>query len=54
MTREQTTRFLEQTEELGVRLDPEREDLRSADLFRHLHVPREKHPSEPLTEGEWR
>lgn len=41
-------------EELDVRLDAEAEDAESADIFRRLHVPREKHPTEPLTKGEWR
>jgi hypothetical protein len=41
-------------EELDVRLDAEAEDAESAEIFRRLHVPREKHPTEPLTKGEWR
>ncbi|MEV1082885.1 hypothetical protein AB0I98_32475 [Streptomyces sp. NPDC050211] len=41
-------------EELDVRLDAEAEDVESAEIFRRLHVPREKHPTEPLTKGEWR
>jgi hypothetical protein len=41
-------------EELGIRFDVEREDAESADIFERLRMPRETHPSEPLTEGEWR
>ncbi|MGC9541303.1 hypothetical protein [Streptomyces sp. UG1] len=41
-------------EELGIRLDTEAEDAESAEIFRRLHLPREKHPTEPLTKGEWR
>jgi hypothetical protein len=40
--------------ELDVRLDAEAENTESAEIFRRLHLPREKHPTEPLTEGEWR
>ncbi|MFP1624717.1 hypothetical protein ACLB9X_05805 [Streptomyces sp. 5K101] len=41
-------------EELDVRLDAEAEDAESGEIFRRLHMPREKHPIQPLTEGEWR
>ncbi|MEV0639893.1 hypothetical protein AB0I77_34130 [Streptomyces sp. NPDC050619] len=41
-------------EELGVRLDTEAEDAESAEIFHRLRMPRAKHPTEPLTEGEWR
>lgn len=40
-------------EELGIRLDAERETLRSAEIFRGLLRDREAHPLEPLLEGEW-
>jgi hypothetical protein len=39
--------------ELGIRLDTERETLRSAEIFRDLLRDRDEHPVEPLTEGEW-
>ena len=41
-------------QELDVQLDTESENAESAEIFRRLHLPREKHPIEPLTEGEWR
>ncbi|MGW1911466.1 hypothetical protein ACWCQS_12195 [Streptomyces sp. NPDC002076] len=41
-------------EELDVQLDTEAENPESAEIFRRLHLPREKHPMEPLTKGEWR
>ncbi|MFI2200446.1 hypothetical protein ACH47Z_06605 [Streptomyces sp. NPDC020192] len=41
-------------EELNVRLDAEAEDADSAEIFRRLHMPRDKHPTEPLAKGEWR
>ncbi|WP_330342021.1 hypothetical protein [Streptomyces sp. NBC_00557] len=40
--------------ELDVRFDTEPETPESAEIFHRLHMPREKHPLEPLTEGEWR
>ncbi|MGW3173417.1 hypothetical protein [Streptomyces sp. NPDC001153] len=40
--------------ELDVQLDTEAESPESAEIFRRLHMPREKHPVEPLTKGEWR
>ncbi|AOR30033.1 hypothetical protein BFF78_02150 [Streptomyces fodineus] len=41
-------------QELDVRLATEAESPEAAEIFRRLHMPREQHPTEPLTEGEWR
>jgi hypothetical protein len=40
-------------EELGVDLDPQREDERTAEIFRDLHIARSQHPVEPLFKGKW-
>jgi hypothetical protein len=39
--------------ELGIELDPEREDERTAEIFRDLHIARSKYPVEPLFHGKW-
>lgn len=40
-------------DELGIRIDIEDEDARSAEIFRELHLDRERHPVAPLLEGKW-
>jgi hypothetical protein len=40
-------------EELGVRLDPQRETLETAELFNDLRMERTAHPLKPLFEGRW-
>jgi len=40
-------------EELGVRLNPERETLETAELFNDLRMERSEHPLRPLFEGRW-
>ena len=40
-------------EELGVRLDPERETIETAELFNDLRMERTAHPLKPLFEGRW-
>jgi hypothetical protein len=40
-------------EELGVDLDPQREDERTAEIFRDLHIAKSQHPVEPLFKGNW-
>jgi hypothetical protein len=42
------------SEELGVRLDPQRETLETAEIFNDLRVERTQHPLQPLFEGKWR
>ncbi|MGW0824480.1 hypothetical protein [Streptomyces sp. NPDC002845] len=37
-------------DELDVQLDAKAENAESAETFRRLRMPREKHPMEPLTE----
>ena len=39
--------------ELGVELDPERENLRTAELFTQLALDRREHPIAPLVTGDW-
>jgi hypothetical protein len=41
-------------EEMGLRIDAERETAATAEIFRELKVEREQHPFEPLLRGEWR
>jgi hypothetical protein len=40
-------------EELGVRLDPQRETIHTAELFNDLRMERTAHPLKPLFEGRW-
>jgi hypothetical protein len=40
-------------EELGVELDPQDEDLASAEMFSDLRLRKSQHPVKPLVEGEW-
>jgi hypothetical protein len=40
-------------DELGIDLDPEREDERTAEIFRDLHIARSNQPVEPLFKGKW-
>lgn len=40
--------------ELGIHLDTSAESLSSAEVFKRLQLPREEHPTEPLSRGEWR
>jgi hypothetical protein len=40
--------------ELGIELDPEKEDERTAEIFRDLHLSKAQHPIDPLIKGEWR
>ena len=40
-------------EELGVRLDPERETIDTAELFNELRMERAAHPLKPRFEGRW-
>ena len=42
------------SEELGIKLDKEKEDASSADVFEQLGLERGKRPLEPLTKGEWK
>jgi hypothetical protein len=42
------------SDELGIQLDPERERLETADVFRRLRLRRQEHATEPLEKGEWR
>lgn len=39
--------------ELGIELDTDDEDARSADIFRDLRMERDQHPTEPLFQGIW-
>jgi hypothetical protein len=39
--------------ELGVGLQPKRETLARADIFRKLKLEKDVHPLKPLTTGEW-
>jgi hypothetical protein len=39
--------------ELGVRFDPERETIDTAELFNELRMERTAHPLKPLCEGRW-
>ena len=39
--------------ELGISLDPERETMDTAEIFRDLHMEKSKHPLEPLFQGKW-
>ncbi|UFS72173.1 hypothetical protein LPW11_08260 [Geomonas sp. RF6] len=41
------------SEELGIELDPEKETLSSADIFKDLKLSRKEHPVKPLLEGKW-
>lgn len=40
-------------EELGLRIDTERETAETAEIFRELHVDRRQHPAKPLFQGKW-
>jgi hypothetical protein len=40
-------------EELGLRLDPERETIETAKIFNDLRMERTAHPLKPLFEGRW-
>ena len=42
------------SDELEIRLDPERERVETADLFQTLRLRPEEHPNEPVERGEWR
>ncbi|HET8700227.1 MAG TPA: hypothetical protein VFL97_00970, partial [Nitrococcus sp.] len=41
------------TEELGIRLDTDRETHSTADIFKDLKLDKTEHPLEPLFKGEW-
>lgn len=41
-------------QELGIKLDRDKESRTSADIFRDLHVHKSETPVKPLFEGEWR
>jgi hypothetical protein len=41
------------SEELGVKLETEKEDRQSADIFSELKMDREQRPLKPLLQGEW-
>lgn len=41
-------------QELGIHLDTEKETEATAEIFQRLRMPPDRHPSEPLTRGEWR
>jgi hypothetical protein len=41
------------SEELGIRLNPERETIDTAEIFRNLHMEKSEHPLKPLFEGKW-
>jgi hypothetical protein len=40
-------------EELGIRLDTEKESADSADVFKDLHLKKEQNPVKPLIKGTW-
>jgi hypothetical protein len=40
-------------EELGIRLEPQRETIDTAELFNDLRMERAAHPLKPLFEGRW-
>lgn len=40
-------------QELGIDLNPQAEDLSSAEIFRDLRLRKSEHPLKPLSEGEW-
>jgi len=40
-------------EELGVRLDPERETIDTAEIFNDLGMEKSQHPLKPLFQGKW-
>ena len=40
-------------QELGIKLDADRESRSSADMFRDLRVKKSEHPLEPLFAGDW-
>jgi hypothetical protein len=40
-------------DELGVRLNPHRETIETAELFTDLRMERDAHPLKPLFEGRW-
>ena len=41
------------SEDLGIRLDTERESRSSADMFKDLKLDKSQHPLDPLFKGEW-
>lgn len=41
-------------EDLGIRLDPQRETEHTAEIFNQLRMEKDQHPTEPLFRGEWR
>lgn len=41
------------SEELGAELPREQEDAETADIFEQLRIDRDRHPTEPLLEGDW-
>jgi hypothetical protein len=40
--------------ELGIDLDPEHEDARTAEIFRDLHIAASRFPVDPLFKGKWK
>jgi hypothetical protein len=42
------------SDELGIRLDPQRETADTAEIFNQFKLERDQHPTEPLFRGEWR
>jgi hypothetical protein len=42
------------SEDLGIRLDPQKETEHTAEIFTQLRLEKEQHPTEPLFRGEWR
>jgi hypothetical protein len=41
-------------QELGIHIDTEMETAATAEIFHRLRMPPDRHPSEPLTRGDWR
>lgn len=41
------------TDELGIRLDPDRETRSTADIFKDLKLDKTQHPLDPLFKSEW-
>jgi hypothetical protein len=40
--------------ELGIDLDPQRENERTAEIFRDLHLAKSRQPVDPLFKGQWK
>jgi hypothetical protein len=40
--------------EIGIELDPQEENERTAEIFTELHLSKSRHPIDPLFKGQWR